>query len=129
LGDFAAASLMGGHSIDISAPVDAALTTYDYTVVIAGSGAGYCAVGASSGERALGICQGKVAAGGVARVAVLGVAFCTLGTTLSKGASVMSGGNGKVIASTTAGQELGYLLDGGVDGDIKAIVITHGGIY
>jgi hypothetical protein len=51
----------------------------------------------------------------------------TLAATLSAGAEVMSDANGKAVAWTTTNRSLGYLLVGGVSGDVVDLLFAANG--
>jgi hypothetical protein len=82
-----------------------------------------------AGQDAIGVinAQTKATSGLPCAIDVGPVVKITLAATLSAGAEVMSDANAKAVAWVTANRSLGYLLEGGVSGDVVKMLFTQGG--
>lgn len=101
------------------------------------SAAQYLGVKFSSGsivlagaQEAIGVLTNAPASGARADVAVTGVVKAVAAAAISAGAWVTSDANGKMVATTTAGQKiLGIAMDAAAaDGDVIAVALSQGSI-
>lgn len=122
------AGVPSGDTFTRTADVD--LRTRQFEFVIIAAADGEVALPAAAGAHAAGVLQNAPDIGQPANVKPFGFTKVKLGGTLSAGARIQTGGTGnsRAVAATTAGFELGYILDAGVDGDIVGAVLTHAGI-
>lgn len=80
----------------------------------------------SSDVGAFGVTVDLIKTGKYGRVAVSGVAVCTAGGTVTKGAPVMTDAAGKVIDQTAGKYQLGIALDGTtVSGDQVRVLLKQ----
>lgn len=80
-----------------------------------------------AGGDAIGTLENKPVSGQPASIMVGPRVPITLAATLSAGAEVMSDAAGKAIAWTTTNRSLGYLLVGGVSGDVVEMLMADAG--
>lgn len=109
--------------ISLTAAADLSTKQNTFTKINGNDGADLCGAGGD----AIGVTLNKPASGVVAEVGVGPIVPITLAATLSAGAEVMSDAAGKAVAWTTSNRSLGYLLQGGVSGDVVNMLFTQGG--
>jgi hypothetical protein len=117
-----------GETFSRQADVD--LRTRQFEFVIVAAADGEIALPAAAGNHSAGVLQNAPDIAQTAVVKPFGFTKVKLGATLSAGARIQTGGTGnsRAVAATTAGFEMGYILEAGVDGDIVPAVLTHAGI-
>lgn len=115
------------HSDQISLTAAADLST-SQNLFIKPSGDNGCAL-CGAGQDAIGTLNAKCkpTSGLPAAIDVGPRVAITLAASLSAGAEVMSDAAGKAVAWTTSNRSLGFLLVGGVSGDVVDMLFTQGG--
>lgn len=113
------------HTDRISLTAAADLTTKQNLFAVISGNDGCNAAGA--GGDAVGVILNKPASGAPAEIGVGPIVPITLAATLAAGAEVMSDAASKAVAWVTANRSLGYLLQGGVAGDVVNMLFTQGG--
>lgn len=78
----------------------------------------------AAGEKVVGVLYDPRKADQPAQVAASGIAYITLGATLSAGTEVQTDANGHAVALTT-GKPAGVLLVGGNAGDIGTVLLER----
>lgn len=80
-----------------------------------------------AGGDAIGTLLNKPPSGGPAEIGIGPRVPITLAATLAAGAEVMSDAAGKAVAWTTTNRSLGYLLEGGGNGDVVGMLMADAG--
>ncbi|MHA1859159.1 MAG: capsid cement protein [Candidatus Thorarchaeota archaeon] len=79
---------------------------------------------ASQGADAIGVLQDNPnTAGHVGRVAIHGMCKAKAGATITAGAKITSGADGRVETAASGDRELGWAVTGGADGEIITILL------
>ncbi len=119
--------MAGRHTdrIDLNASADlsAAAKQNTFVAVSGNKTANTCGAGGD----AVGVQLNKPVSGQPIEIGVGPEVPITLNATLSAGAEVMSNASGQAVAWVTANRSLGYLLEGGVAGDVVNMIFSIGG--
>lgn len=105
------------HTLNANADLSAASNQYKFVKLANASGEARLAL-AGTGESAVGVIYEGNTAGNPVAYARGGVIKVLLGATLTAGAILQSGSDGRAIAVTGGGYRLAQLLQSGVAGDI-----------
>ena len=99
------------------------LSSYQYCFV-ASAGSKTVALQTTAGDPVMGILQNAPTANQAAEIDVLGFTKVKLGDTVADGADVMcEATTGRAITATTGEVAVGYVPDGGADGEVVEIVL------
>lgn len=109
--------------LSLTAAADLSTKQNMFAVISGDNGCNVCGAGGD----AIGVILNKPASGTPAEIGVGPRVPITLAATLSAGAEVMSDAAGKAVAWVTANRSLGFLLEGGVSGDVVSLDFKHAG--
>lgn len=112
--------------IDISVEVASDLSAAQYHFVKISGADGRVVIASSAGEKVLGILQEAVDGSTTttfARVRVLGKSKVRLGAGMTRGDAVQTASDGEATTAASSDYAAGYLLESGVDQDIKHMVV------
>ena len=116
--------------IDITVEIATDLSASQYEFVKISGTDGRVILATAQGEIVLGLLQEPVDGSSdtkAGRVRVLGKSKCRYGGTLTRGTGLTTASDGEGDTAAAADYLAGYMLESGVDQDIKHVVLTGGG--
>lgn len=116
--------------IDISVEIASDLSAAQYHFVKVSGADNRVVIASSQGEIVGGLLQEPVDGSSITRAGrlrVLGKSKCRFGGTLTRGTGLTTAADGEGDTAASGDYLAGYILESGVDQDIKHVVLTGGG--